>query len=286
VIDSAHMSANVVTIDSIQNAARSLGLSGRPICVHASLRSFGWVEGGPQTVIDGLLAEGCTVVVPTFSWDSFAVDPLLHQQPARNGSDYVAQPRERAGTHRIYTPDSTELDQADMGAIPAAVLAMPDHVRGNHPLCSFSAVGPLARELISAQAPLRVFGPLELLADRHGTIILMGVGLDSMTFLHLAEQHAGRNLFRRWANGSDGRPMEVEVGGCSQGFPQLESILKRYARQTTVGQSVWYTYEANESLHAAAEAIRNRPPITRCNKPRCRCDDAILGGPILAAAPS
>ena len=35
-----------VTTGDIRKAIRNLGLAGRLLCVHSSLRSFGWVEGG------------------------------------------------------------------------------------------------------------------------------------------------------------------------------------------------------------------------------------------------
>jgi hypothetical protein len=73
------------------------GLSGRPLCVRASLRSFGRVAGGAATVVGALLTEGCTVLVPTFTFDVFWIAPLPHQQPARNGTDFVPVPRERTG---------------------------------------------------------------------------------------------------------------------------------------------------------------------------------------------
>ncbi len=278
------MRANV-TADQIRAAVQALHLAGRPLCVHASLRSFGWVAGGAQTVIEGLLAEGCTVLVPTFSYDAFWIDPLPHLRRARNGTDYSEVPPERPGDHRVYTPDSMELQPGTMGAIPAAVLALPGRVRGDHPLCSFSAVGPLARPLVGRQAPRRIWGPLEALAEAAGAIVLMGVGLDRMTFLHLAEQHAGRTPFRSWANGPDGTPMEVEDGGCSRGFPRLGPCLAPLRRRTAVGQSAWHAYDARGTLSAAAEAIRQYPTITRCDRSTCReCDDAIQGGPILPTA--
>jgi aminoglycoside N3'-acetyltransferase len=280
------MSAEV-TAGQIRAAARALGLSDRPLCVHSSLRSFGRVAGGAQTVIDGLLAEGCTVMVPTFSYDAFWIDPLPHQRRERNGTDYADPPPERPGDHRVYTPDSLELQPGTMGAIPAAVLTRPGRSRGDHPLCSFSAIGPLAHRLIAPQAPLRIWGPLEALAEADGAIVLMGVGLDRMTFLHLAEQRAGRTPFRSWANGPDGTPMEVEDGACSRGFPRLGPCLAALRRQTVVGQSVWHAYDAKGTLSAAAEAIRRHPFLTRCDRPICReCDDAILGGPILPGAAS
>jgi aminoglycoside 3-N-acetyltransferase len=173
-----------------------------------------------------------------------------------------------------------EIDE-DMGAIPAAVLAMPGRIRGDHPLCSFTAAGPLADELVSGQKPLDVFAPLSALAEADGSVILMGVGLGSMTLIHLAERMAGRNLFRRWANGSDGQPMMVEVGGCG-GFDNFKPIFSRLMKETKVGQSTWLVFPAKGALEAATRAIQEDPRVTHCDNPRCgRCNDAVMGGPIL-----
>ena len=272
-----------VTAGQLRRAVRELGLAGRPLCVHASLRSFGPVEGGAPAVVGALLAEGCTVLVPAFSWEAFAVDPLPHQQPARNGADFVPAPRPRPGSDRVYAPDTPALDRADMGAVPAAVLGTPGRARGAHPLMSFAAVGPGAATLVAGQTPLDVFAPLRALAAAGGAVLLMGVGLERMTLLHLAEREAGRAPFRRWANGPDGQPAQVEVGGCSEGFPNLEEALGPLARAATVGRSAWRAFPARETVDAAARAIRERPRVTRCAKPTCRCDDAIAGGPILTS---
>jgi len=272
-----------VTIQDIREAIQNLGLSGRPLCVHSSLRSFVWVDEGASTVVNGLLAEGCTVLVPTFSW-TFGVPPPPDMRFARNGWDYEAyKGLLTSGIGRIYTPDSMEIDRG-MGAIPAAVLAMPRRLRGNHPLCSFSAVGPLAEKLISGQAPLDVFAPLDMLTRTDGSVILMGVGLDTMTIIHLAEKLAGRNLFRRWANGPDGRPTAVEVGGCG-GFDNFKPILSPLMKEAKVGQSIWRAFPAKDTLETSVRAIKEDPWITHCSNPRCgRCNDAVMGGPILTAS--
>jgi aminoglycoside N3'-acetyltransferase len=269
-----------VTREHIQQGIHDLGLSGQPVCVHSSLRSFGNVEGGPRAVVEGLLAEGCTVLVPSFSSD-YGVPPPPDQRPARNGWDYVRFPGHTKGIGRIYTPEANEIDP-DLGVIPGAVVAWPGRARGSHSLCSFAAIGPVADELVADQAPSRVYAPLEKLAELGGSVILMGVGLDSLTLLHLAEQQAGRRSFRRWANGPDGRPMMVEYGGCSDGFPKLEPILAPLARETRVGQSRWRAFPAQATLATAAEAIRSDPSVTHCDNPTCeRCNDAVAGGPIL-----
>ena len=273
-----------VTTDDIRAAVRRVGLTGQALCVHSSLRSFGHVEGGARAVVDGLLAEGCTVLVPTFSYE-FSVRPLPHQRPVRNGTDYDFPAGESEGTHRIFSTALNEISRDSMGAIPTEVVSMPGRARGNHPLCSFSAFGPLAAELITDQAPLRVYAPLEALAERGGSVVLMGVGLGCLTLLHYAEQLAGRNLFRRWANGPDGTPMEVECGGCARGFPNLAPGLAHLLRQDRVGSSEWLVYPVRETLEVAADAIRRDPNITHCGRPECeRCPDAVAGGPILEPA--
>ena len=74
---------------------------------------------------------------------------------------------------------------------------------------------------IAPQQPVDVYAPLTTLTRRNGFVLLIGVDLDKLTLLHLAEKAAERRLFRRWTNDRDGRVSAVEVGGCSAGFPHL-----------------------------------------------------------------
>ncbi|MDQ3398735.1 MAG: AAC(3) family N-acetyltransferase, partial [Deinococcota bacterium] len=184
---------------------------------------------------------------------------------------------------RVYSPGKSEIDR-EMGAVPAAIIAMPERVRGDHPLNSFSASGPLAQDLIAGQSGLDVYAPLRRLRELGGAVVLMGVGLTRMTLLHLAEAQAGPDLFVRWANGRDGKPVGVRVGGCSEGFERLVPALAGLERKLTVGDSLWRVYPARETLERAAAAIRAHPEITRCGDPACvRCSDAVRGGPVLEA---
>jgi aminoglycoside 3-N-acetyltransferase len=228
--------------------------------------------------VDAFVDEGATLVVPAFAASVFAVAPPEGMRPERNGYDYDAA-HESPGRGRIFTTDGNEIGPS-MGAIPAAVLARPERIRGNNPLCSFAAVGARA-ELVREQRPLDVYAPLRILAARDGFALLIGVGLERMTLIHLAEERAGRTLFRRWANAADGKPMEVEVGGCSDGFGKLEPVLGPLARETTVGKSHWRAFPARAVLQRASDAIRDDPAITRCDSPSClRCRDAAAGGPV------
>lgn len=211
------------------------------LCVHSSLRSFGRVEGGPAAVVDGLLDAGCTVLVPTFSWDAFRLPPPPDDfGPPRNGMSpgmSFGEPRE-AG----FSPRSNEVDD-DMGAIPREVLARPGRTRGRHPLASFSAVGPFAVPLVAGQRPDDVFAPLRELAAVDGFVLLAGVGLTSMTLLHLAEQEAGRAPFVRWAVDEHSERAVVMVGGCSAGFEAFDAVL--VGGERLVGGSRWRFFRAH-----------------------------------------
>lgn len=274
--------AEVVTPHMLFAAINQLDLTGQVVCIHASLRSFGQVAGGAASVVQAFLDAGCTVLVPTFSY-TYAIAPSPGLRPARNGWDYGytgGPPVQNAG---IFTPAAQEID-AEMGAIAAAALQHPAHIRGDHPLNSFSAVGPHARALIVEQQPLDVYAPLAALVDVEGVVLLMGVEVDKMTLLHHAEQVAGRTPLRRWANDSQGKPQMVETGGCSDGFPQLMPMLQSIRRTTMVGSSRWQLYPAAQTVQLAAAAIRAQPEITHCGRADCeRCRDAIAGGPQLDA---
>ncbi|MHB1457018.1 MAG: AAC(3) family N-acetyltransferase [Armatimonadota bacterium] len=268
------------TASHIKNAIRELGIQNQPMIVHSSLKSFGWVEGGPTTVIDALLDEGCTVIVPSFDFESF-VAPPPGVRPERNAISYDPYPAPQAGVSiPVYTHESNSIARG-LGAIPCALIEYEDRVRGSHPLESFTAVGPLSHQLIDTQTPTEVFAPFDELADLRGWVVLMGVGLNRATLIHHAEQKAGRHPFIRWANGADGKPFEAWLSGCSGGFDRLEEPLAHLKREITVGESLWKVYPVKEMLEQAAMLIKNDPQITHCSNPDClSCNDAIAGGPI------
>ncbi|GAC1503042.1 MAG: hypothetical protein NVS2B12_13420 [Ktedonobacteraceae bacterium] len=225
-------------------------------------------------------------MVPSFSIGAFAIAPpaSVEMRPARNGICYKSSTTfYLGGRGDVYTPGSKEIDLS-MGFIPTAVVYWPERTRGNHPLNSFVAIGPLAQQLIKDQNALDVYAPLRALTERDGAIVLMGVGLERMTFLHYAEQQAGRVPFRRWANGPDHKPQLVAVGSCSEGFDHFNSLLAPFNQQFLVGESIWQVFPTHETLKAAVAAIKRDPFITHCDESDCeRCADAIRGGPLLSA---
>lgn len=257
----------------IVEAMTRLGAAGRPVCVHASLRSFGGLAAGPDTVIDGVLEAGATLLVPTSSFRTcMAPRPAGVSRRPFNAEDDGSVPDAMPAIP--YSRHGTFIDPA-MGALPARVLHRPGHLRGDHPLSSFTALGPSADALISGQRPLDVYAPLRALAERDGLVVGMGVGLDTITLIHLAERRAGLRLLRRWARTGDG-VIECEHGGCSRGFERLAGAVAGVETAATVGDGMWRVWPAAGLLDRAAEALKRDPTAGTCTSPGCeRCQDLV-----------
>jgi len=266
--------ARAVTVDDIRAAVRDVGLADRAVCVHASLKSFGMVDGGAETVVQGMLDVGTTVVVPTSTF-RFCMAPKPAGIPALpfNSEDDGSIPP--AGTPPVASYDraASFVDPA-MGAIPAAVLRNPRRIRGIHPLSSFTALGPDAGDVIAAQTPTHVYAPLQEIVARQGAVVCMGVGLDALTLIHLAELQGGLRLLHRWAWDRDATVVEAVHGGCSRGFERLADAVQPAETRITVGGSVWRIFDAAALLSLATERFADDPAAGLCAIPGCaRCRD-------------
>lgn len=263
----------------VVQAIESAGLASSVIALHSSLKSFGYVEGGAETVVQAFLDTGCTLVVPTFTYDCY-VSPPPGWSLAQNGDDDL-QPVD-AEQITGFDPASLRIER-DMGAIPAYILSLPGRVRGDHPLNSFAAVGPRAAEVIAAQEMLNVYGPYKKMYDWNDTyLVLIGVGLTRATPIHFGEERAGKRLFRSWAKQSTGTAVEVEVGSCSGGFDHFDPVVRTIEKMIRVGESRWRIFPFKTFIDTIAAAIIQNPAITRCDDPNCvRCRDMVAGGPLL-----
>lgn len=263
----------------ILKSIRRSDLSGGVVCLHSSLKSFGFVDGGADAVIDAFLEAGCTLIVPTFTYECQAAPPAGRSIP-QNGLD----PKWVAGRINVegFDPAGNPITREEMGAIPAQALLRPGRVRGDHPTASFTGLGPQAARLIADQSPLNVFGPFKKIhSGPPARLVLAGVGLTAATAIHFAEELSGRRLFRRWGRLAGGTDIEVVEGGCSEGFENLAPAVAFLEKRITVGGSQWRIFPFKQFVDAAAAAIAREPSITHCGDPHCvRCNDAVRGGPL------
>jgi aminoglycoside 3-N-acetyltransferase len=177
------------TVESLAGQLRELGVeSGDVLVVHSSLRSLGFVVGGAQAVIDALLevmGPTGTLTMPSHSGDW--TDPARWENPPVPESWWPVI----AAECPPYDPYATPMYR--MGAIPQALLARREVVRSAHPSVSHMALGPQASAICGSHPLDHGFGessPLARLYELDAKVLLLGVGHDSNTSLHLAEHRA------------------------------------------------------------------------------------------------
>lgn len=176
-----------ITTGRLVTDLRNLGVEcGSVLMVHTSLRSLGWVVGGPQAVLEALRqavgAQG-TIVMPTQSWQ--LCDPALLKEVPEEWWPEVRQ------NLPVYDPAVTP--SQSMGAVAELFRTTPGAVRSSHPHRSVTAAGPQAK-FITAEHPLDSpsgeNSPLRKLVELDAQILLLGVTAAKMTMLHLAEHRA------------------------------------------------------------------------------------------------
>ena len=254
-----------------------LELTGKPVCIHASLRSFGCRVNG---LLEAFLEAGCTGMVPAFS-DMYEAPPVPELMPAQNGAgDYSYFFEKEYEDSGVFTPGSNRLTVEEMGVFPQMVLHHPERLRGNNALNSFAAVGPVAQELIAGQTNEDVYAPLRELYAQDGYVLLLGTDLCSATAIHYAEQLAGRAPFVRWAKDENGSTIPVRAGGCSDGFEKLSELVGVFEKRVTVGASLWRCWRIRDLVDVCKDAFLKNPMVAHCGDPACsRCNDAAKGGP-------
>lgn len=156
--------------------------------VHTSLSSLGYVCGCAQTVIEALIhcvgKEG-TIMMPTQSWKNLDPNTGVYWQEPEEWWDVI---RENIPAYdKRITPTNT------MGAVAEMFRQWQGTLRSDHPARSVAAWGRHAEYLTENHDLSNIFGegsPIGKLYELDGYVLLIGVGYDKNTSLHLADVRA------------------------------------------------------------------------------------------------
>jgi aminoglycoside 3-N-acetyltransferase len=163
---------------------RALGIvPGDTVMVHASVRAFGDVAGGPDGIhlaLKDALTAGGTLMM-------YASCPSYYDEVERG---HLTADVERELIEKLPTFDPLTARAArDNGYLVECLRTWPDSIVNAH-VARFVGWGRQAQYLFSEQPWSYAFGrgsALERLAELDGRILLLGCDHDTVTFLHYAE---------------------------------------------------------------------------------------------------
>lgn len=256
---------DIVTRDDLITDLRDLGVEdGMVVLAHTSLSRLGNVVGGEQAVIEALLTavgRSGTVVMPAQSWQ--LCDPAYLAESAD-------PPQEMWQTIRDHLPayDPAVTPTRTMGAVAELFRTIPGALRSGHPHRSFAAVGARAGEIVAVHdldCPNGERSPLRTLYDLGAWTLLLGVGHDKSTILHLAEHRSG-TLHETVCNGAplliDGVRQWVEYDEIVVQDHDFDEVAAAFAhdiglqRTGRVGQAVAQLVPQRDLVDYAAQWFR------------------------------
>lgn len=182
-----------ITKEVLIHKFSQLGIKqGDTLLVHASLSSLGYVVGGAEALYYALrvvIGNEGTIVVPSQTVE--ISDPASWQYPP--------VPQEWHDVIRLSIPAySKELSYSKaMGAFSQLIGILPDSIRSNHPMYSFTAIGEKASEIIEQDSfdfPFGEESPLGRMYSIGAKILMIGTDFETNTSLHLAESRLNREV--------------------------------------------------------------------------------------------
>lgn len=252
------MSLHSGSRDELVRQLHDLGVQrGAVLLVHAAFSRAGPVEGGPSGLIAALrdaLGSHGTLVMPSMSSDD----------------------------GHVFDPRTTPCP--DMGVVAETFWRFGGVLRSDNP-GAFAAAGPLA-ERITAPHPIDpphgLDSPVGRAFELDAQVLLLGIGHDANTTIHLAENLAGvryrRDMYVTILKG--GRPTRYEyreIDHCCRKFSLMDHWLdgNRLQRGGVVGHAEARLARSRDIVAVATERLRANETIFLHPKGTCEeCDDA------------
>jgi aminoglycoside N3'-acetyltransferase len=221
---------------------RAIGVQeGSVLQVHCAFSKVAPVEGGPEALIRALieaLGPSGTLVMPSMTSDD----------------------------ERPFDPGTTHCKE--MGIVPDMFWRMAGVARSDSPH-SFAAFGPHAAGVLAPHAvevPHGPASPVGRVVDLDGIILLIGVGHDANTTVHLAEnmENVQYHVPKYSIALRNGRPIRIdytEPSSCCARFSRIDAVLDGLAAQRRgfVGNAPARLVRARSVVDAARHLLARDP---------------------------
>jgi aminoglycoside 3-N-acetyltransferase len=258
------MTSSLVTSSELKTGLSKLGLSKSLVIAHASLKAFGPIEGGADTMLNALLDSVRGIIMPTFTYMTM-LNPEIG--PPKNGITYGSE-TDLNKMVEAYYPDMP----ADkmMGVLPEVLRKHPKAKRSMHPIQSFAGIR--ADGILNTQTIYNPLAPIGALADSDGWVLLLGVDHRVNTSIHYAEKLGGRLQFIRWALVQD-RVVECPgFPGDSEGFEAIAPAVEKYTRRVEIGNALVQAVHLKSLIKVVLDQLKENPFALLCQRPDCeRC---------------
>jgi len=256
-----------LTLAELRAGFRELRLIERPVIVHASVKAFGTILGGADTLVRALMETTASMIVPTFTYKTMVTPEI---GPPNNGLTYGAD----QDSNRMAIPFHADMP-ADplMGMFPETLRLHPDARRTSHPIQSFAGIH--ADAALNAQTLFNPLAPIGVLAEQDGWVLLLGTDHTVNTSIHYAERLAGRRQFTRWALSSD-RVVECPgFPGDSSGFQVIAPDLEKDIRCLQVGAAHVQAVPLKRLFEMVLARLKKHPLDLLCQQADCERCQAI-----------
>jgi len=251
-------------------AFQELKLNNKAVVAHASLRAFGQVTGGADSIATALMYSMGAVIMPTHTYKTM-ITPA--SGPANNAVNYS---RAQAWNRLAEPFDPNMPADVMMGVVPESLRQRPQASRSMHPILSFAGVN--AGKILQTQTLENPFAPLMEIANADGWVVLLGVDHTANTAIHLGEKLASRKQFTRWALTENGTVTCPGFPGCSAGFEALEPALRPHTVVIQVGQAAIRAMPMRMVIVQTMQAIKKDPLALLCDRADCERCAAVREG--------
>jgi aminoglycoside 3-N-acetyltransferase len=258
------MTTPLVTSLDLKTGLSKLGLGKSLVIAHASLKAFGNIEGGADTMLSALLDSVRGIIMPTFTYKTM-LNPEIG--PPKNGITYGSETDLNKMAEAFYP--NMPADKM-MGVLPETLRKHPKAKRSMHPIQSFAGIN--ANAILNMQTIYNPMAPIAALADQDGWVLLLGVDHRVNTSIHYAEKLGGRLQFLRWALVQD-RVVECpDFPGDSEGFEAIAPAVEKYTRRVEIGNALVQAVHLKSLVKVVVDQLKQNPFALLCQRPDCeRC---------------